>query len=418
MPDERFERYRRKEDWIQRYIFPGSLLPSLKALQTAISRASGLMVVGLEEMGRRTTQTRSKTWRERFFTNLPEVRALGFDDRFIRHGTSTSPPARRCSGRARSATCSSSSAGRSRSPHDEDQDRREGRASQPARRDRGRRRAAAWARRRRVAALEPRSAPDRPRAARGVLRRLRTGDHRRLPPALHAQELRDQRPTPGGLGDPGSMAMQGPLTQWVTDHRKHHALSDRPGDPHSPHAEHGDSLVEHVLGLWHSHIGWLFSTKGLERVDEYGRDLYEDPLVRGIDRLYLLWVALTLGLPFLAGYLVGGSWQRGLEAMVWAGLVRIFLFQHVTFSINSICHFFGEQPFRTRDESRNVWLLAIPSFGESWHNGHHAFPASAVHGLQPGQLDISALVIRGMGNSDSRPRSSALTHNRYSDDEP
>ena len=115
-----------------------------------------------------------------------------------------------------------------------------------------------------------------------------------------------------------------------------------------------------------------------------------------IDRLYLLWVALTLGLPFLAGYLVGGSWQRGLEAMVWAGLVRIFLFQHVTFSINSICHFFGEQPFRTRDESRNVWLLAIPSFGESWHNGHHAFPASAVHGLEPGQLDISALVIRGM----------------------
>ena len=167
--------------------------------------------------------------------------------------------------------------------------------------------------------------------------------------------------------------MQGPLTQWVTDHRKHHALSDRPGDPHSPHAGHGDSLAEHVLGLWHSHIGWLFSTKGLERGVEYGRDLYEDRLVRGIDRLYLLWVALTLGLPFLAGYLVGGSWQRGLEAMVWAGLVRIFLFQHVTFSINSICHFFGEQPFRTRDESRNVWLLAIPSFGESWHNGHHAF---------------------------------------------
>ena len=190
--------------------------------------------------------------------------------------------------------------------------------------------------------------------------------------------------------------MQGPLTQWVTDHRKHHALSDRPGDPHSPHAGHGDSLAEHILGLWHSHVGWLFSTKGLERGVEYGRDLYNDRLVRAIDRLYLLWVALTLGLPFLAGYLVGGSWQRGLEAMVWAGLVRIFLFQHVTFSINSICHFFGEQPFRTRDESRNVRLLAIPSFGESWHNGHHAFPASAIHGLEPGQLDISALVIRGM----------------------
>jgi stearoyl-CoA desaturase (delta-9 desaturase) len=138
----------------------------------------------------------------------------------------------------------------------------------------------------------------------------------------------------------------------------------------------------------------VFSTKGFERGVEYGRDLYEDRLVRGIDRLYLLWVALTLGIPFLAGYFVGGSSQRGLEA--WADLVRIFLFQHVTFSINSICHFFGEQPFRACDESRNVRLLAVPSFGESWHDGHHAFPALAIHGLEPRQLDLSAIVIRGM----------------------
>lgn len=194
----------------------------------------------------------------------------------------------------------------------------------------------------------------------------------------------------------GCMAMQGPLTQWVTDHRKHHALSDLPGDPHSPHADHGDSLFQRMLGLWHSHVGWLFSTKGLERGLHYGRDLYEDRLVRWIDRLYLLWVVLTVGLPFLVGYLVGGTWGRGIEAMIWGGILRIFLFQHVTFSINSICHVFGRQPFKTRDESRNVWLLAIPSFGESWHNGHHAFPASAVHGLLRRQPDISALVIAGL----------------------
>ena len=121
----------------------------------------------------------------------------------------------------------------------------------------------------------------------------------------------------------------------------------------------------------------VFTTKGLERGMVYGRDLY-GPLVRTIDRLYLVWVALTLGLPFLVGYRFGGTWQRGVEAMIWAGLVRIFLFQHITFSINSICHFFGSQPFRTRDESRNVPALAILSLGESWHNGHHAFPASAV----------------------------------------
>ena len=194
----------------------------------------------------------------------------------------------------------------------------------------------------------------------------------------------------------GSMAMQGPLTQWVTDHRKHHALSDQPGDPHSPHADRGHGWWEQAVGLWHSHMGWLFSTKGLERGPEYGKDLYDDMLVRWIDRLYLLWVALSVGLPFLVGYGVFGTWQAGLQALVWGGLIRIFLFQHVTFSINSICHVFGKKPFRTRDESRNVWLLALPSFGESWHNGHHAFPASAVHGLEPGQVDLSAAVIRGL----------------------
>jgi stearoyl-CoA desaturase (Delta-9 desaturase) len=194
----------------------------------------------------------------------------------------------------------------------------------------------------------------------------------------------------------GSMAMQGPLTQWVTDHRKHHALSDQPGDPHSPHAGRGLGLRERAAGLWHSHVGWLFSTKGLERGPEYGKDLYDDTMIRWIDRLYLLWVVLSVGLPFAIGYAVFGTWQAAVLAMVWGGLIRICLFQHVTFSINSICHVYGRRPFRTRDESRNVWLLALPSFGESWHNGHHAFPASAVHGLGRGQVDLSAATIRGL----------------------
>ena len=158
----------------------------------------------------------------------------------------------------------------------------------------------------------------------------------------------------------------------------------------------GKGVRERARGLWHSHVGWLFSTKGLERGPEYGKDLYDDAMVRWIDRLYLAWVGLTVGLPLLAGYAVFGTWQAGLQAMVWGGLIRIFLFQHVTFSINSVCHMFGTRPFQTRDESRNVWLLALPSFGESWHNGHHAFPASAVHGLERGQLDLSAAVIRGL----------------------
>jgi stearoyl-CoA desaturase (delta-9 desaturase) len=195
----------------------------------------------------------------------------------------------------------------------------------------------------------------------------------------------------------GCMAMQGPLTQWVTDHRKHHALSDQAGDPHSPHADHGGGAWGLVKGLIHAHVGWLFHTKGLERGIHYGRDLYADRLIRTIDHLYLVWVGVTLGLPFLIGYASGaGSVALGLQAMVWGGILRIFLFQHVTWSINSICHAFGSRPYRTHDESRNVWVLALPSFGESWHNNHHAFPSSAVHGLDRGQLDISALVIRGL----------------------
>jgi stearoyl-CoA desaturase (delta-9 desaturase) len=191
----------------------------------------------------------------------------------------------------------------------------------------------------------------------------------------------------------GSMAMQGPLTQWVTDHRKHHALSDKEGDPHSPHAGREPGALAAALGLVHAHVGWLFVTKGMERGPLYAKDLYADRTIRWIDRLYLLWVVLTLGIPFAIGYAAGGL-SQGLETMVWAGLVRIFVFQHVTFSINSICHAFGRQAYAARDESRNVWYLAPFSFGESWHNNHHAFPASARHGLDRFQFDVSWWTIR------------------------
>jgi stearoyl-CoA desaturase (delta-9 desaturase) len=190
--------------------------------------------------------------------------------------------------------------------------------------------------------------------------------------------------------------MQGPITQWVTDHRKHHALSDRPGDPHSPHVGHGDGWLASVRGFVHAHVGWLFSNLGMEQGREYARDLYDDRLVRVIDRLYLLWVALTLALPFAIGYAVGGTTAAGLEALVWGGLIRIFAYQHATFSVNSICHLFGRQDFRSRDEARNNWLVALLVFGEGWHNNHHAFPASARHGLGRFQLDPSWWVIRGL----------------------
>jgi len=193
----------------------------------------------------------------------------------------------------------------------------------------------------------------------------------------------------------GSLAMQGPVTQWVTDHRKHHALSDKDGDPHSPHAGHEDGVLGTIKGFCHAHVGWLFTLKGMERGWQYGRDLYEDTLIRRIDRLYLLWVVLTFGLPFLVGYLVGGfSWAVGFEALVWGGLVRVFAYQHATFSVNSICHMFGRRAYRSRDESRNNWVVALLTMGEGWHNNHHAFPSSARHGLDRLQLDASWWTIR------------------------
>ena len=193
----------------------------------------------------------------------------------------------------------------------------------------------------------------------------------------------------------GCMTMQGPVTQWVTDHRKHHALSDKPGDPHSPHG-HGEGAWGAVRGFVHAHVGWMFSNLGMEQGREYGRDLYDDRLLRTIDRLYLLWVILTLGIPFAVGYAVGGTWGAAVEGLVWGGLIRIAAYQHATFSVNSICHMFGRQDYRARDESRNNWVVALLVFGEGWHNNHHAFPASARHGLHRRQIDVSWWVIRAL----------------------
>jgi stearoyl-CoA desaturase (delta-9 desaturase) len=204
-----------------------------------------------------------------------------------------------------------------------------------------------------------------------------------------------RKPVEATLAILGCMTMQGPLTQWVTDHRKHHAFSDQPGDPHSPHAGHPEGVLGAMRGFVHAHVGWLFSNLGMEQGREYGRDLYDNKLVRAIDRMYLLWVILTLGLPFLLGYLIGGSVQAGVEGLVWGGLIRIFAYQHATFSVNSICHMFGSQDYRSRDEARNNRLVAALVFGEGWHNNHHAFPASARHGLDKGQFDVSWWLIRG-----------------------
>jgi stearoyl-CoA desaturase (Delta-9 desaturase) len=185
----------------------------------------------------------------------------------------------------------------------------------------------------------------------------------------------------------GSMSVQGPVIHWVADHRKHHAYTDEDGDPHSPHVEGG------LRGLWHAHVGWLFSLAGRAEPERYARDLVADPLMRAISRLFPGWVALGLAIPFGIGYAVTGTLRGALIGLLWGGLVRIFLLHHVTFAINSVCHFFGRRRFATDDESRNVFWLALPSFGEAWHHNHHAFPTSAFHGLRRREIDPGGLVI-------------------------
>jgi stearoyl-CoA desaturase (Delta-9 desaturase) len=204
------------------------------------------------------------------------------------------------------------------------------------------------------------------------------------------------RPVQAVLAVLGSMAVEGFVIDWVADHRCHHAHSDVEGDPHSPHVGRAPGLRGRLAGLWHAHVGWIFRRGPIARREQYAKDLLADPLVRWIDRGYLLWVALTLGIPFAIGYAVGGTAARGFEALVWAGLLRVLLVHHVTWSVNSVCHSFGTRPYRARDESRNNWLLALPTLGEAWHNNHHAFPSSAVLGLDRRQVDVGALVIGGL----------------------
>ncbi len=188
----------------------------------------------------------------------------------------------------------------------------------------------------------------------------------------------------------GSLAVQGSVMDWVADHRKHHAHADAEGDPHSPHVGHGSG----IRGLWHAHTGWLLETQGQADWKRYAAELYEDQRMRRIGRRFPLLVLVSLMLPTVAGFILDGFTLGGaLGGFVWGGLVRIFLVHHVTWSVNSVCHFFGRRRFDIKDRSTNVAWLSLLSLGESWHHNHHAFPRSAYHGLRRWEIDLSGLLI-------------------------
>jgi stearoyl-CoA desaturase (Delta-9 desaturase) len=192
----------------------------------------------------------------------------------------------------------------------------------------------------------------------------------------------------------GSMAVQGPLLKWVAMHRRHHQFSDRPEDPHSPHHQ-GHGVLGLLRGLWHAHLGWLFQ-KDPDDLDRYNKDLRESRMLRIVSALFVEWTALGLFLPALLGGLLTQSWAGVWSALLWGGLVRVFLVHHVTWSINSVCHLWGLRPYRSEDESRDNVVFGVLALGEGWHHSHHTFPTSARHGLRWWQLDASYGVIRGL----------------------
>jgi len=199
-----------------------------------------------------------------------------------------------------------------------------------------------------------------------------------------------------GFAALGSAAAEGPVIDWVATHRKHHQFSDVHGDPHSPHVGHGSGWRGAVSGLLHAHVGWVFRDMEVADEQRYAKDLLADPLIKFVDRTFVLWVAAGLAAAFGLGVLLTGTVKGGLVALLWGGAARIFFMHHATFSINSLCHFFGRHDYDTGDESRNLAWLAIPTWGEAWHNNHHAFPTSYRHGLKRWQIDPSAAIIRTM----------------------
>jgi stearoyl-CoA desaturase (Delta-9 desaturase) len=205
----------------------------------------------------------------------------------------------------------------------------------------------------------------------------------------------------------GSMSLEMTAIDWAATHRRHHAYSDKPGDPHSPHLQAEEGLKGILKGLWFAHMGWLFQAERTSR-ERWTPDLLKDKTIMRVSNVYPLWVVLSFVAPALVGLAVTRSLWGMVSAFLWGSLVRILLLHHVTFSINSLCHFFGTRPYDTKEKSTNVWPLGVLSFGESWHNNHHMFPSSSFLGLRWYQLDpgswlLRILMLLGLAKNTRRP---------------
>ncbi|MCG8576906.1 MAG: fatty acid desaturase [Flavobacteriales bacterium] len=194
------------------------------------------------------------------------------------------------------------------------------------------------------------------------------------------------------LGALGSMVAQGPVIYWCANHRRHHKHADKKGDPHSPHAE-GNQRYGGLKGLWYAHVVWQMHSKTPNSA-YFTKDLLKIPLVRWINKTYFLWLILGVLLPAAVGFLITWDYKGAVIGFIWGGLGRLFLVNHFTYTVTSVCHVVGKQPFKTTEHSRNNWFLSIPTFGQAWHNNHHAFPYSAVVNFKWWQIDLGGMMIR------------------------
>jgi stearoyl-CoA desaturase (delta-9 desaturase) len=219
-----------------------------------------------------------------------------------------------------------------------------------------------------------------------------TGYHR----LFAHRAFRTGRPLRQFFAIAGSIGAQGPLLIWAAHHRRHHRVADKPGDPHSPYLDAEPGTTAGLKGLWHAHLGWLFDKDLTSDPVRYCPDLARDRDLRWASRNFIWLVLAGQALPGLIGLAIGHTATAFVTGVLWGGLVRSFVGNHATYAVNSIGHVFGSRRFSTPDESRNNGWLSVLSFGESWHNNHHAFPRSARHGMRWYELDISAIVIWGL----------------------
>jgi stearoyl-CoA desaturase (delta-9 desaturase) len=186
----------------------------------------------------------------------------------------------------------------------------------------------------------------------------------------------------------GGLAGEGAVIDWVANHRKHHANSDQADDPHSPHD-----------GPWWSHMFWLAIWWGpkahAEHIQKWAPDLVKDPVLRWIGALFLPCHFVMAAVLAGAGYAYGG-WYLAASFLVWGLFVRLVFVLHSTWFVNSASHMWGYKNYETTDDSRNNWWVALLTYGEGWHNNHHAYPRMAPHGHRWWEIDITYQTIRLM----------------------